>query len=182
VILHKKDVYNLNIHVIIALTATYFLLMLLSSVFHINLAANFAHKINCRRIKFRGLYIKQANKSALHYEKLRSYFLDFRRFFYELKIKVLCADHVDIRVYLSVRLEPIISDKTLCRTFKKFCKGVVYKKLECHSEDCDYRLIESYCIFSPLPVHCNLSEDIQQHCWQSLLMACRRYIQWYISY
>jgi hypothetical protein len=35
--------------------------------------------------------------------------------------------------------------------------------------------------FSPLPVYCNLSEDIQQLCWRPLLMACRRYIQWYIS-
>ena len=29
---------------------------------------------------------------------------------------------------------------------------------------------------------CNLSEDIQQSFWQSLLVACRWYIQWYISY
>jgi hypothetical protein len=34
----------------------------------------------------------------------------------------------------------------------------------------------------PSPVYCNLSEDIQQVCWRSLLMICRRYIQWYISY
>ena len=35
--------------------------------------------------------------------------------------------------------------------------------------------------FSPT-IYCNQSEDIQQLCWRSLLMACRRYIQWYISY
>jgi hypothetical protein len=33
-----------------------------------------------------------------------------------------------------------------------------------------------------LPAYCSLSEDIQQLCWRSLLMACRRYIQWYICY
>ena len=38
-----------------------------------------------------------------------------------------------------------------------------------------------YLFFYYLPKFCNLSEDIQQSCWQSLLMACRRYIQWYIS-
>jgi hypothetical protein len=31
------------------------------------------------------------------------------------------------------------------------------------------------------PNCCSLSKDIQQSCWQSLLMACRRYIQWYFS-
>jgi hypothetical protein len=34
----------------------------------------------------------------------------------------------------------------------------------------------------PQYVHCNTSEDIQQLCWLSLLMTCRRYIQWYIYY
>ena len=29
---------------------------------------------------------------------------------------------------------------------------------------------------------CNLSEGIQQSCWQSLWMTLRRYIQWFISY
>ena len=29
--------------------------------------------------------------------------------------------------------------------------------------------------FLYLPEHCNLHEDIQQSCWLSLLMACRRY-------
>ena len=36
--------------------------------------------------------------------------------------------------------------------------------------------------FLYLPECCNLSEDIQQSYWQSLLMPCRKYIQWYISY
>jgi len=33
-----------------------------------------------------------------------------------------------------------------------------------------------------LPECCNLSEGIQQSYWQSLLIACGRYIQWYVSY
>jgi len=37
-------------------------------------------------------------------------------------------------------------------------------------------------LFYYLPECCNLSGDIQQSCWQSILMACRKYIQWYISY
>jgi hypothetical protein len=36
--------------------------------------------------------------------------------------------------------------------------------------------------FYYLPQCCNLSEDIQRQYWQSLLMVCSRYIQWYISY
>ena len=36
--------------------------------------------------------------------------------------------------------------------------------------------------FSALSVYIAISEDIQQLCWRSLLMACRRYSQWYISY
>jgi len=33
-----------------------------------------------------------------------------------------------------------------------------------------------------LPIYCSLSEGIRQSYWRSLLMACNRYIQWYISY
>jgi len=36
--------------------------------------------------------------------------------------------------------------------------------------------------FNYLPECCNLSEDIQQSFWQSLLTARTKYIQWYISY
>ena len=36
--------------------------------------------------------------------------------------------------------------------------------------------------FNYLPECCNPSEDIQQSCWQTLLMTCRKYIQWHISY
>jgi len=80
VILRNKDVKNLNLYVTIALTATYFLLILLFSVFYTNLVANFEHKINPRKIKFPVLYIIKANKIAVNYENHRLYFLDFRRF------------------------------------------------------------------------------------------------------
>jgi len=36
--------------------------------------------------------------------------------------------------------------------------------------------------FYYLPECYSLSEDIQEYYWQSLLMACSRYTQWYISY
>jgi len=36
--------------------------------------------------------------------------------------------------------------------------------------------------FIYLPECCNLSQDTPQSCWQSLLMACRKYIQWFRKY
>ena len=43
--------------------------------------------------------------------------------------------------------------------------------------------LRNFMIFFPPPsIYCNLSDDIQQLCWRSLLMACSRYVQWYISY
>jgi hypothetical protein len=65
VILPNKDVKNLNLYVIIALTATYFMLIFLISVFYTNLVANFEHKINRERINFPVLYIIKANKVLL---------------------------------------------------------------------------------------------------------------------
>jgi hypothetical protein len=39
----------------------------------------------------------------------------------------------------------------------------------------------TFLYLSPLPVYCKLPGDIQQLCWQWLLTACRRYMQWHIS-
>jgi len=50
------------------------------------------------------------------------------------------------------------------------------------SFDCSATRIGDLCFFYYLPQSCNLSDDIQQSFWHSLLMACRKYIQWYISY
>jgi len=56
-----------------------------------------------------------------------------------------------------------------------------------HSSPYGLYQLQQYCsliffFFNYFPECCNLSEDIQQLFWHSLLMACRRYIQWYISY
>jgi hypothetical protein len=45
---------------------------------------------------------------------------------------------------------------------------------------CAENVIQKF--FFLLPVYCSLFEDIQQLCWRSLLMTCRRYIRWYTSY
>ena len=43
-------------------------------------------------------------------------------------------------------------------------------------------ILQSVREHSEILLKVNLSENIQKLCWRSLLMACRRYIQWYISY
>jgi hypothetical protein len=146
VVLYKEDVKNLNAYVITALIAKYFPLILSSSVFHINLVANFAHNINCRRINFRTLHIKHANKSAVNHG---SHTFHVLAVLYELEEKVLCADHVDLCVcpFVWPGLTSSISDKALRRTFIKFCKGLIYKMLRSHREDDENRLTDSLTSF-----------------------------------
>ena len=52
---------------------------------------------------------------------------------------------------------------------------------ECPQQRSLYGRTDAHKFFFYPPNCCNMSEDVQQSCWQSLLMACRRYIQRHIS-